>query len=157
MKPILHLFSATCLSLCLGAGAALAAGGDSPEGWPPKDPEYAKALKLINAGEYCEAVPFLETSLSKNPKNADALNYMGYSLRKMGNFDDALSNYQKALAIEPRHLGANEYLGELYLQMDDLEKAEERLKVLDGVCFFGCEEYTELKESIASYKAKAGS
>src|SRR3546814_10871031 len=87
----------------------------------------------------------------------DALIYLGYSNRQLGNNDAALTHYQAALALEPSHRGANEYLGELYLMLGDVAKAEERLEVLDGACFFGCEEYTELKNAITAYKAKAGS
>jgi hypothetical protein len=61
------------------------------------------------------------------------------------------------LALKPKHRGANEYLGELYLEMGDLAKAEERLEVLDGACWFGCDEYSDLKEAIAKYKAQTGS
>jgi tetratricopeptide (TPR) repeat protein len=81
------------------------------------------------------------------------LNYLGYSHRKLGHFDESLVWYQKALAANPNHRGANEYLGELYLQMGDLAKAEERLNKLDDLCFFGCEEYDDLKQEIAEYKA----
>jgi hypothetical protein len=56
------------------------------------------------------------------------------------------------LQIDPQHRGANEYLGELYLQIGQLDKAEERLEVLDKECFFGCEEFDELKEAIADYR-----
>ena len=56
--------------------------------------------------------------------------------------------------MSPKHRGANEYLGELYLETDQLAKAEERLKVLDGACFLGCEEYDDLKEAIEKYKEK---
>ncbi len=62
--------------------------------------------------------------------------------------------YQKALAIKPDHRGANEYIGELYLETGKPAKARERLKVLDSACFFGCEEYDELKAAIAAYEAK---
>jgi tetratricopeptide (TPR) repeat protein len=72
-------------------------------------------------------------------------------------FDEAMVNYQKALQIEPRHLGANEYLGELYLQLDQPEQAEERLQVLDKACFFGCHEYDELKQAIEAYRSKNSS
>jgi tetratricopeptide (TPR) repeat protein len=70
----------------------------------------------------------------------------------MKNFDIALDYYQQALAIEPDHRGANEYLGELYLQTGQPEKAEERLKVLDEECFFGCDEYDELEAAIEEYR-----
>ena len=60
--------------------------------------------------------------------------------------------YTKALEIKPRHLGANEYLGELYLEQGELEKAEERLAVLDKACFFGCDEFDDLERAIEEYR-----
>ncbi len=69
----------------------------------------------------------------------------------------ALAHYGRALELEPEHRGANEYLGELYLDLGQLAKAEERLQVLDKACFFGCEEYSELKAKIEAYMAQAGS
>ena len=72
----------------------------------------------------------------------------------MGNTAKAFEHYGIALELEPKHRGANEYLGELYLETGQLEKAEQRLKVLDQACFFGCEEYDELKEAIEAYKAR---
>src|SRR3546814_14717232 len=87
---------------------------------------------LVEDGKYAEAIPLLEQVVAKDAKNADALNYLGYSNRQLGNNDAALAHYQAALAVEPDHRGANEYLGELYLTLGDLPKAEERLDVLDG-------------------------
>ena len=120
----------------------------------PSSPEYAQAEKAIKAGNYEAALPLLEKVVAAKPKNANAWNYIGYSNRKLKRFDAAMSAYKKALDLEPNHRGANEYLGELYLQLDDLANARERLKVLDAACFFGCEEYDELKEAIAKYEAK---
>ena len=142
----------------LTGGPALGAGGggsDTPK--QADNPAYGEAVKLVKAGNYAGAVPLLETTVSDDPTNADALNYLGYSHRHLGDRDQALSYYQKALSLEPKHLGANEYLGELHLLMGNVSKAEERLAVLDKACFFGCEEYSELKEKIADYKAKNGS
>ncbi|MGE0118876.1 MAG: tetratricopeptide repeat protein [Dongiaceae bacterium] len=113
---------------------------------------YADAKARVEAEDYRGAMPILEKVLAKNSSNADALNLMGYCSRKLGDFDEALEYYQKALAIDADHIGANEYLGELYLQMKDLPKAEERLKVLTEACN-GCEEQEELEEAIADYKA----
>lgn len=143
------------LSFGLHAGAVLAAGGGG--GDAPKNPDLAKAVPLVEDGHYAEAIPFLEKAVAADPKSADALNYLGYSHRKLGDVDKALDYYRKALAIQPKHRGANEYLGELYLELGQLEKAEERLEVLDGACFFGCEEYSDLKAAIKAYKAKEGS
>ena len=73
-----------------------------------------------------------------------------------GRIETAFDYYREALAIEPRHLGANEYLGELYLETDDLERAEERLGELAAACPSGCEERTELAEAIRAYKEAHG-
>jgi Flp pilus assembly protein TadD len=132
---------------------AEAAGGGSLK---PKNPDFVQALKLVNDGNFAAALPFLEKVVTAEPKNADALNVLGYSQRKLGDRDAALENYLAALEIDPEHRGANEYLGELYLEADELGKAEERLKVLDGACFFGCDAYSELKESIETYKKQQG-
>lgn len=159
MSRILKLITPFALTLALAgvlASGAYAMGSDSDSD-KPMDPNYSAAKQLIEDGKYAEAIPLLEKVVAGDDQNADAFNYLGYSNRQLGNHDAALTHYQKALAIEPRHRGANEYLGELYLTLGDLPKAEERLDVLDGACFFGCDEYTELKEAIAAYKAKAGS
>lgn len=157
MRRILQLITPLALSVMLAGGAAHAMGGNSDDSAKTADPTYAAARQLVEEGKYAEAIPLLEQVVAKDAKNADALNDLGYSNRQLGNTDAALSHYQAALALEPRHRGANEYLGELYLTLGDVAKAEERLDVLDAACFFGCEEYTELKNAIAAYKAKAGS
>ena len=139
----------------LAAGPALAAGaGSSPQPSATANPDYARAEKLIEAGKYAEAVPLLRKAEAGEPDNADVHNYLGYALRKLKRYDAALKHYKIALRIAPRHRGANEYLGELYLALGQLAKAEERLAVLDRACLFGCEEYTELKEAIEAYKAQ---
>ena len=141
--------------LLVAAGPVLAAGGGGKSA--AKDPNYTKAQSLIEDGKYADAIPLLMKVVADEPANADAHNYLGYSQRRVGNFDDALKSYRKALRIKPKHRGANEYLGELFLRMDRLDKAEERLAVLDKACFFGCEEFSDLKQAIADYKAKQGS
>ena len=79
---------------------------------------------------------------------------MGYSLRKGAtpDFAGAEKFYNEALRIDPTHRGALEYSGELYLQTGDLARAEQRLAALDKACFFGCEEYSDLKKAIVLYK-----
>ena len=91
-----------------------------------------------------------------DPANADWNNLMGYSLRKAdpaANLAEAEKFYDAALRIEPKHRGALEYSGELYLMTGNLEKAEQRLSALDKACFLPCEEYTDLKRAVARYKA----
>ena len=109
------------------------------------------AFEKIEAGQSIASI--LEGIVAGNPRNANAWNYIGYSHRKLGAFEPALAAYGKALAINPDHRGANEYLGELYLQTGELAKAKERLARLDDLCFFGCEEFDDLKEAIRDYEA----
>lgn len=137
--------------LFAGAGLiqAFADGGGSGRG-----SRLAPYQQLIEEEKYQAAIDELQAALKEAPDDADLLNLTAYSQRKLLRFDEALVNYQKALQIDPDHLGANEYLGELYLQLGQLDKALERLEVLDKECFFGCEEYDELKEAIENYRAQ---
>ena len=102
--------------------------------------KIAKAESL-----YLKALDKLEKAYAKDKKNADILNYLGYSLRKTGNLEKAEAFYLKGLKLDADHLGINEYLGELYVQTGRIELAKERLEVLKGC---KCEEYDELKELI---------
>ena len=115
--------------------------------------DYTTANSLIDRERYRDAIPILERLVAKNPADTDGLNELGYSHRELGHEQRALNYYLQALAIQPEHVGANEYLGELYLTMKDLPKAEERLAVLQKACG-NCEEFSELKEKIADYRAK---
>mgnify|MGYP000888632102 CR=1 FL=1 len=116
--------------------------------------DFEKAEYLIKAEKYDEAVPLLESVVKDNPRDADAWNYLGFANRKLGNKEKALAAYQKALALDPKHKGAHEYLGELYLQMGDLPKAEEQLTLLKGICATNCEEVEDLEADIADYKSQ---
>ena len=134
------------------SGPAFADGGDSKG-----DSHLTPFKKLIDDEKYDMAISELEKALIESPDDADLLNLLAYSQRKTMRFDDALVNYQKALQIKPKHRGANEYLGELYLQLGQLDKAQERLQVLDKACFFGCEEFDELEEAIEIYRSQNAS
>lgn len=160
MPNIVRIVGLIAIGLIAAAGPAVAAGGGGNSGGGTKaqsaDPNFTKAVTLVEAGSYGDAIPLLEKVVAAKPENADALNYLGFSYRKLEQFDMALNYYNQALELQPSHLGANEYLGELYLELGQLPKAEERLAVLDKACFFGCEEYTELKEAIRDYKQRQG-
>lgn len=143
------------------AGQALAMGGGSDDSSSVEKSstssagsDYIEAQRKVQAMDYDGAIPLLQSVLKTEPGNADALNYLGYSYRKLGNTSKALSYYLQALANEPEHLGANEYLGELYLEMGNLAKAEERLTVLQRACS-GCMEEDELEDKIAAFKQQA--
>ena len=113
---------------------------------------YAQAQAEIAQADYQAAVGHLNMVLAAQPNNPDVLNLMGFSKRKMGDQTGALEYYDKALGLQPNHIGANEYLGELYLELKNVAKAQERLDVLQQACG-SCEEYTELKEKIEKFKA----
>lgn len=148
--------AAAAFCVVLGAGPAFAAGSGSDDDAVAKNPEYTQAVKLIDAKKYAQAIPLLKKAEAKDPKNADVHNYLGYTHRKLKRFDEAMKYYKTALSIKPKHRGANEYIGELYLELGQLAKAEVHLGVLDDACFFGCEEYTDLKKAIAAYKTRNG-
>ena len=121
----------------------------------PTNPDYAKAERAVKDNDFKGAIPLLERIVAAEPKNANALNYLGYSHRKLGDKDKALAFYRRALDTDPNHPGANEYLGELYLEMDNLQAAEGRLWTLEQTCA-RCEETRELKDAIQKYKGKKG-
>lgn len=148
--------AAFAAALVLAPVAVHAVGGSDGPSSPSataKDSPYAIAEKAIQAKDYKRAIAILEDVVRDDPKHADALNYLGYGHRQLGDFDKALAFYTRVLEIRPDHRGAHEYLGELYLQMGKLEKAEEYLARLDKICFFSCEEFSELKKAIQTYKA----
>ncbi len=147
--------AALALGLALapgGAGAFL--GGGNVTG--PGAEDFAAGKKAVKSGDYQAAVPLLAKAVAANPKIADAHNLLGYGYRKLGDVEAAFRHYGSALELDPKHRGANEYIGELYLETGNLAKAEEHLDVLDGACFFGCTEYTDLKEAVTAYKASHG-
>ena len=153
--------------LVLSFGSAFAAGSDSSGGGDSNNSEslYKSSVSLIKrAGKlekkdnkekaeklYSQAFKKLSEALKKDKKNPDILNYMGFTSRKIGNFSEAEDYYLKGLAIDPKHNGINEYLGELYVQTDRIDKANERLEVLKSC---NCEEYGELELIIKTRGSK---
>ncbi len=138
---------------------AMAAGSDSSSSGSDssqKETLYEDAVKLVKrAGKlekkektdkakklYSKAFNKLEKAHKSDKKNPDILNYMGFTTRKIGNFEQAEKFYLEGLKIKPNHNGINEYLGELYVQTNRIDKANERLAVLKNC---NCDEYKELE------------
>ena len=112
--------------------------------------KYEKKGKTEKANKkYEKALNLLIKSNNKKPNQADTLNYLGFTTRKLGDYAGGEKYYLQGLAIEPEHNGINEYLGELYVATNRINLAKKRLKVLESC---NCEEYNELKEIIAGTK-----
>ena len=112
--------------------------------------KYEKKGKIEKANKrYEKAQALLIKSNKKKPLQADTLNYLGFTTRKLGDFENGEKYYLLGLKIDPNHMGINEYLGELYVVTNRLDLAKERLKVLENC---NCEEYDELKEIINGNK-----
>ncbi len=149
----------TLLFLCNPSFVKAAMSGNSGDGGKNKVNLYeeakrfvlkAKKLEKKNKTEkalklYSKAHKKLLKAYKKNKNNPDILNYLGFTLRKAGNFEEAEKFYIAGLKIKPNHRGINEYLGELYVQTNRIDLAKKRLNVLYGC---NCEEYEELKELI---------
>ena len=142
---------------------SFSAGSSSDNDSSPKVSDYAKAKNLIKAAKkyekkgktekaqkrYAKAQKLLLKSNDKKPLQADTLNYLGFTTRKLGDYEGGEKFYLLGLQVEPNHNGINEYLGELYVATNRMDMAKERLEVLK-TC--NCEEFNELKEIIEGTK-----
>lgn len=132
----------------LSATSALAMG--SSDTWSSEGTDLSAVTELVDTGMYDMAIDKIETMLKDDPENADLYNYLAYSQRKMGDFESAAQNYERALMINPEHAGALEYQGELFLQTGKPEMAQENLARLAQVCGTDCAEYKELSGKITN-------
>ena len=150
------LFLSLILFLTGNAFAAGSSGGDTKS-------NYDQAVKLIKSAKnnekkgkkdkaksiYEKAFKLLIKSNNNKPNSANTLNYLGFTSRKLGDFENGEKYYLKGLAIDPKHIGINEYLGELYVATNRHNLAIERLEVLKSC---NCDEYKQLKSIIAGEK-----
>ena len=141
-------------------GARAAGGGDDKPAAStpakPVDPDYTAGVKAIKADKFAAAIPLLEGVVKRDAANADAYNWLAYATRKNGDPAASIPIYQKALALDPKHKGAHEYIGEAYLMLGDLPKAKEHLARLDSLCFFSCEEHRDLKKAVEKHEKSGG-
>ena len=158
MNKILIIVLSLFLSSTLMAAGSDSSSGSSSSGSSSSKEEtlYEDAVKLVKrAGKlekkdktdkakklYAQAFNKLEKAYKSDKKNPDILNYMGFTTRKTGNFEKAEKFYLEGLSLKPNHNGINEYLGELYVQTNRIDKANERLEVLKSC---NCKEYSELE------------
>ena len=159
MKKLIY----TLLIIIALTNNSFSAGSSSDNDSTPKVTNYTKAKNLIKAAKkyekkgktekaqkrYAKARKLLLKSNDEKPLQADTLNYLGFTTRKLGDYEGGEKFYLQGLQIEPNHNGINEYLGELYVATNRMDMAKERLEVLK-TC--NCEEYAELKEIIEGTK-----
>ena len=157
------LLVSICLFLLLSVGAQSAGSSSGDSSTTVKKTNYEKAVSYIDKAkkfeedgkqkkaekQYEKAQKLLIKSNENEPNNADTLNYLGFTTRKLGNFNLGEKYYLQGLAIEPKHNGINEYLGELYVVTNRMDLAKERLEILKNC---NCEEFDELNEIILGKK-----
>jgi tetratricopeptide (TPR) repeat protein len=140
--------SALWLSLLLVAGSAT--GALAVDVVSSRDaPDLASVRAKIKAKDYKGALAELTPMLATH-QHADVYNLMGFSLRKTGDYKQAYTFYRKALDFDPEHKGALEYLGELYVETGEIEKAKQNVAVLKQLCPSGCEELSDLEQALAT-------
>jgi Flp pilus assembly protein TadD len=136
--------------LLAGMGAAVADPGEEEDSL---DPEYRQGVAAVEAKDWNTAIRLLSSAALRDTRNADIQNYLGYAYRNSGELGSAFKHYQRALQLSPRHRGAHEYLGEAYLMIGNVAKAEEHLALLRKICLIPCAETTVLEKKIAEFSA----
>ena len=165
-KIILCLYIALFITTNVFAAGSSSSGSSGNDGGSSaKKTNYEKAVLLVKSAKkyekkgksekakkvYAKAQKLLIKSNEKKPNKPDTLNYLGFTTRKLGDFKNGEKYYLQGLALDPKHKGINEYLGELYVATNRHNLAVERLGVLEGC---NCEEYDQLKAVIAGEKSK---
>src|ERR1700737_2682544 len=108
-------------------------------------PDLTSVRARIKAKDYAAALAELR-KLADDVQHADVYNLLGFTLRKTGDFKTSLTYYTKAIEMQPEHKAAREYLGELYVETGNIEKAKEQLAILAKLCPGGCEERKDLQK-----------
>lgn len=154
--------SLTVRGMALGA-AFIAALTGVPAGADPteeksdlvaRDADYAAGRAALDSKNWAEAARRFQQASVRQPDDADIQNFLGYAYRNLKQFDAAFKHYRQALALNPRHRGAHEYIGEAYLMTGDLPSAEKHLAALREICLLPCEELGDLERAVAAYKAR---
>lgn len=147
MKRMLLTVGLAVLLAAPGLGASAMSSSDSA------DVSIGDVKRKVEMGDYKGAIMQARNYLKGNPRSADAYNYIGFSERKLGEYDKARKAYDRALKIDANHVGAHEYYGELMITLGDTAAAEKHLAELTRICG-NCAEQQELAGKLA--KAKTG-
>jgi TolA-binding protein len=132
-----------------GGGGNPGSGNSSPGGGGGMNvPSLDAANADIKAERWKSAIEKLKAIIAAEPNNADAYNLLGFSYRHSGDTKRAMTAYVRALKINPKHVGALEYQGELFMQLGETDKAKANLDKIKGICGTTCEEYEDLQKAI---------
>jgi Flp pilus assembly protein TadD len=119
-----------------------------------RDEDYAAGRRALEKEQWADAARLFERSAVRNPDHADLQNVLGFTYRNLKRYDLAFKHYERAIALDPRHRGAHEYIGETYLLTGDLKGAERHLAALREICLLPCDELKDLERAIARHKAR---
>ena len=119
------------------------------------DADYAGGLAALKARDMAAALRQFQSALKRFPESANLHNELGFSYRNLGRFDRAFEHYKRALAIDPRHRAAHEYIGEAYLLVGDVSSAETHLAALRAICVLPCAELNDLRQAIEAHRGRA--
>jgi tetratricopeptide (TPR) repeat protein len=144
---------ASVLSL-VALRASAAPSGEGDEQALNADARYAAGLAALKLKDYPRALAHFQDALKRFPDSANLHNELGYTFRKLDRLDKAFEHYKRALAIDPRHRGAHEYIGEAYLMAGDVASAEKHLKALRSICTLSCEEMRDLQAAVEAHRGK---
>ncbi|MDO8359202.1 MAG: tetratricopeptide repeat protein [Devosia sp.] len=131
-------------------GGGSSGGGGHTQTAAPAAPTLATARADIKARNWAQAITDLKLVIAAGGGNADAYNLLGYSYRNAGSYDLAGRAYAKALKLDPKHTGALEYQGVLFIKLGQLDKANANLAKIKTICGTGCEEYKDLAKALAA-------
>lgn len=115
---------------------------------PLEDRAMRESREAVNKQQWDRAIALLQPYLRAHPQDADGHNLLAFSLRKLGRHGESETAYDRALALDPSHLGAHEYRGELMLLLGRREQALVHLQALERLCGLQCEEYQELRRAL---------
>ena len=140
------------------AGSGAASALPAEDHWstdldPAAVETMTRARALIEADNPGEAIALLDPLAAAHPAIADVFNLLGFAHRKAGNLDISGAHYERALYLQPDHLGALEYQGELFLKLDKPDLAAANLARLEALCALPCEEREDLAQAIHDWHA----
>lgn len=115
-------------------------------------PNFDAAVRAIENKDWNAAIESLNKAEEKSKDSADIHNLLGYAYRNLRNYEQAFKHYEQAIKLNPRHRSAREYLGEAYLLINNLEKAQDELHRLEELCPRGCRQLDMLKAKIEEVK-----